>query len=114
MQADDARKRRLRRPVPRLKGMRRSTYEELMTELDAAREEFAGFTRPLTVCAGWLVMAGLVAAAVTYLPSQQGFTQTVVVEGITLVLAGFAAFVKLMSLLPERYVFALFLAKRMR
>ena len=73
---------------------------------------FALFARPGTVLAGWVAMAGIVAAAATYFV---GWTQTMVlVEGVTLAFVGFAAFVKMVSMLPTWAVFFLDLDRRRR
>ena len=65
---------------------------------------FAMLARPGTVFVGWLLMAGDVAVVAS---SGGGWTDgTLLIEGLTLALVGVAAFVKMILMLPDWYLFA--------
>lgn len=65
---------------------------------------FAMLVRPGTVFVGWLLMAGVVAVVTS---SGGGWTDgTLLIEGLTLAFVAVAAFVKMVLMLPDWYLFA--------
>ena len=65
---------------------------------------FVMLARPGTVFVGWLLMAGVVAVVAS---SGGGWTDgTLLIEGLTLAFVGIAAFVKMVLMLPDWYLFA--------
>ncbi|EMA56023.1 hypothetical protein C451_04456 [Halococcus thailandensis JCM 13552] len=65
---------------------------------------FAMLAKPGTVFAGWLLMAGVVAVVAS---SGGGWTDgLLLIEGLTVAFVVIAAFVKLLLMLPDWYLFA--------
>ncbi|GAA0459951.1 hypothetical protein GCM10008985_15430 [Halococcus dombrowskii] len=65
---------------------------------------FAMLVRPGTVFVGWLLMAGVVAVVAS---SGGGWADgTLLIEGLTLAFVAVAAFVKMVLMLPDWFLFA--------